>query len=404
MKILLVHQNFPGQFRQLAPYLSSLGHEVVAVAGHDRPIGCNFRVLRYQSPPKIEVQLPYFTLLANEAFIRAEKVARLCYQLSSENWHPDCVCAHSGWGESLAIKEVWPDVPHVLWPELWLRPEHGGWGFDPQKGTPGLDQRLEHTGRNTLTSAALAQSSAWILPTRHQANSLPDCFQDSRLHVVHEGIDTQLARPNPDVQFVVRGVAISRQVPTITFVNRNLERLRGFDVFMESLPIIMTHNPSVRVLIVGDNESGYGGAHPTGQPIKEVMLKKLEGKIDLNMIHFLGRIPHPSLIALLQASWVHVYLTYPFVLGWSLLEAMACGCSIVASRGMPVEEVIRHEAEGLLVSINDPTEIAENVLRLLYDESLRHRLSRNARAEACRWDQSLTLPQQLQVIKSVVGG
>ena len=185
------------------------------------------------------------------------------------------------------------------------------------------------------------------MPTEHQANSLPKEFRDQRLHVIHEGIDTQLAHPNPGVSFELRGITIDRSVPTITLVNRNLERLRGFDVFMRALPAILSNHPHVRVLIVGDNEAGYGGE---GGPmsLRERMLKELEGKLDLNRIHFLGRIPHPQLMAVLQASWVHVYLSFPFILGWSLIEAMACGCCIVGSQGMPVSEVIQDGVEGIL--------------------------------------------------------
>ena len=178
-----------------------------------------------------------------------------------------------------------------------------------------------------LTDASLAQASAWVLPTLHQAKSLPATYQGERLHVIHEGIDTQLACPNPRVSYEVRGVRIDRSVPTITFVNRNLERLRGFDTFMRALPIIQRQFPTVRVVIVGDNEGGYGGGDPSGLPLRELMLRELQGQIDLERIHFLGRIPHPYLISMLQASWVHVYLSYPFILGWSLLEAMSCGCS-----------------------------------------------------------------------------
>ena len=186
-----------------------------------------------------------------------------------------------------------------------------------------------------MTRAALADATAWVMPTEHQANSLPREFCDQRLHVIHEGIDTQLARPNPSVTFSLRGITIDRSVPTITLVNRNLERLRGFDVFMRALPNILANQPLARVLIVGDNEPGYGGEGGS-MSLRERMLKELEGKLDLSRIHFLGRIPHPQLMAVLQASWVHVYLSFPFILGWSLIEAMACGCCIVGSRGMPV--------------------------------------------------------------------
>jgi glycosyltransferase involved in cell wall biosynthesis len=199
----------------------------------------------------------------------------------------------------------------------------------------------------------------------------------------------------------VRGITLTRETPTITFVNRNLERLRGFDTFMRALPLIQRQHPSVRVLVVGDNAMGYGGQHPSGRPIKELMLEELQGQLELERIHFLGRIPHPSLIALLQLSWVHVYLSYPFILGWSLLEAMACGCCIVGSQGMPVEEVIHNGVEGLLVPMDDPQKLAKRVLSLLADAPLRQQLGATARAAAIEWDQKKTLPLQAAVIEGI---
>ena len=402
MKLLLLHQNFPGQFRQLAPYLEQQGHELVAICSHQRPVALRGPVLRYEEPAKGD-GLPLGTQLWHEGLQRAAAVARLCDQLQRQGWRPDRILAHSGWGETLAIKEVWPDVPQIVWPELWVRPEHGGHGHDPAMAPPGLEEELQQLGRNSLTRAALAQACAWVLPTRHQANSLPAAYQTSRLHVIHEGIDTSLACPNPTVSYQVRGLTITRDTPTITFVNRNLERLRGFDLFMRALPRILNQHPSVRVLIVGDNDSGYGGAHASGRPLRQVLLEELAGQLDLNRIHFLGRIPHPQLIALLQASWVHVYLSYPFVLGWSLLEAMACGCCVVGSAGMPVQEVIRNGAEGVLVPMTDPQLLAQAVLSCLADGPRRGRFGQAARQAALAWDQSVTLPRLAALVDDPQG-
>jgi glycosyltransferase involved in cell wall biosynthesis len=398
VRLLLVHQNFPGQFRQLAPYLEQRGHQLVAICSHQRPVALNGPVLRYSEPAK-PPGLPLGTQLWHEALERAAAVARLCQQLHQQGWQPDRILGHTGWGETLGIAEVWPEVPQILWPELWIQPEHGGYGFDPLKGPVTLESRLEQLGRNSLTRAALEQAQAWVLPTRHQANSFPAAYQGSRMRVIHEGIDTQLACPNPAVSYEVRGVQIDRSVPTITLVNRNLERLRGFDTFMRALPEIQRRHPSVRVLIVGDNEAGYGGGHPSGRPLRQLMLEELAGQLDLERIHFLGRIPHPSLIGILQASWVHVYLSYPFILGWSLLEAMACGCCIVGSAGMPVAEVINDGVEGLLVAMDDPAALAQRVGLLLGDAGLRQRLSQAARQASLPWDQSQTLPQLAALVE-----
>ena len=401
MKLLLLHQNFPGQFRQLAPYLIARGHELVAICSHERPLPevNGLKVLRYSQPPPMSGEWPYGTQLWHEALQRAEAVGALLQQLESQDWRPDRVLAHCGWGEALPVKEQWPEVPLLVWPELWLRPEHMGFGSDPLLGPVTPASLLSNQGRNSLADASLARASAWVVPTQHQAKSFPAEYQRDRLFVMHEGIDTNLACPNPDVSYEVRGIKIDRSIPTITFVNRNLERLRGFDSFMRAISIVQREHATVRVVIVGDNDGGYGGMHPSGVPLRELMLQELQGKLDLERIHFLGRIPHPYLISMLQASWVHVYLSYPFILGWSLLEAMGCGCCIVGSRGMPVEEVIHDGVEGVLVPIDDHHRLAKRVLALLANPYLRDQFGKAARQTSLQWDQKVTLPKLASLIE-----
>ena len=179
MKILLLHQNFPGQFRQLTPHLLSRGHELIGICSHQRPLPeqSGLRVLRYPEPAQMEGTWPHGTQLWHEALLRADVVGRLLLQLASEGWHPDCVLAHSGWGEALPVKRQWPEVPLLVWPELWLRPEHLGFGIDSLLGPVTAESSLANLGRNALTEASLAQASAWVLPTLHQANSLPNPYR-----------------------------------------------------------------------------------------------------------------------------------------------------------------------------------------------------------------------------------
>ena len=220
--------------------------------------------------------------------------------------------------------------PQILWPELWVRPEHGGYGIDPLKPPAGLDSRLEQLGRNALTRTALSAASGWVLPTHHQAQSLPPEFIDRRLHVIHEGIDTRLAHPKSEVSFEVRGIRIDRSVPNITFVNRNLERLRGFDLFMRSLPLIQLQHPNVRVLIVGDNEAGYGGGHGDGPPASTHT-----SGIGRSARSGANPLPcgFPTCVdGVVSGQLGSVYLVFPFVMGWSLLEAMAVAVASLAVR------------------------------------------------------------------------
>ena len=402
MRFLLIHQNFPGQFRQLVPYLSQKGHEVVGICSHDRPLPplAGVQVLRYREPKASAEGLSSSSQLWDNALSRAEAVAGLCAQLDAQGWRPNCIAAHSGWGESLALNTIWPQVPQILWPELWIRSEQ--MGLKPTGGSSvgKANDDIAHLGRNLLTRAGLSMASAWVLPTQHQANSLPHCFQNAQLHVIHEGIDAKTtATPDPSVHFEVRGMRIDRNVPTLTLVNRQLESLRGFDTFMRALPALQQRHNSLRVLIVGDNEPGYGPVHASGRPLREVMLQELQGQLDLDRIHFLGRIPHPHLIKLLQVSSVHVYLSAPFILGWSLLEAMACGCCVVGSEGAPVNEVIEHNVDGLLVPRTDPMALANAVDHLLRHPKDRAQLGQAARQRALLYDQRLTLPQLTELLE-----
>lgn len=399
MNILILHQNFPGQFRQLTPQLLNRGHHVVSICSHDRETGIPCRTIRYPEPSSTSCSMSLGQQLWFEGLYRSEHVTTICSNLNQEGWLPDVILLHSGWGEALSIREVWPDVPWIVWPELWVRPEHGGHGLDPELPPPNLRHSLEQVGRNAITRLALDEASAWVLPTRHQANSLPVRYRSSKLHIIHEGIDTELVTPNHSVGFKLGDLWIDRNTPILTFVNRNLERLRGFDVFMRVLPHLQREWPALRVLIVGDSGKGYGSAHPSGRSWRDALVSELQGRIDMNRIHFLGRIPYPQLIALMQVSRVHVYLSYPFVLGWSLLEAMSCGCAIVGSKGMPVEEVIVDGVEGLLVPIHDENLLLHRINSLLKNPRLRDALGQNARIKALEYSQSITLPKLLRLIE-----
>ena len=404
MRILIIHQNFPGQFRQLLPLLEAEGHDLRAIFSHQRPIHGSLTVHRYPAPDLANVGPTSISGLAfwAEGLSRAPQVAHIATQWSKEGWVPDLILGHSGWGETLLMRNVFPNVPIVIWPELWVQAFHAGIQSPPLGPGPSLLQQADHMSRNSLTRAALSTASAWVLPTSYQAKSFPTEYQDDRMHIIHEGINVNVACPNPEAKYEVRGIPIDRSVPTITFVNRNLETLRGFDSFMRSLPRILSSHSTVRIIVVGDNGHGYAGYSDENTSLKKTMLEELDGQLDLDRIHFLGRIPYECLLAVLQASWVHVYLTQPFILGWSLLEAMACGCTLVGSKGMPVSEVLKHEKNALLVDIKSPDLLARSVLDLLSNSSLRSQLSSQARLDSLLWDQTVMWPKFKSLFQKVV--
>jgi glycosyltransferase involved in cell wall biosynthesis len=227
------------------------------------------------------------------------------------------------------------------------------------------------------------------------------------LNVIHEGVDSTVARPDPTARLILANesrVEFKAGDEIVTYVARNLEPYRGFPSFMRSLPKILAARPNARVLIVGGDEVSYGARLPQGESYKKRLLAELGDSLDLSRVHFLGKIPYGAFIKVLQVSRVHVYLTYPFVLSWSMLEAMSAGCLIVGSRTQPVQEVLHHGANGLLVDFFSPDEIADRVTAALEDRLAFESLRQNARQTVLdRYDlRSVCLPAHLRLLNMLV--
>jgi glycosyltransferase involved in cell wall biosynthesis len=247
-----------------------------------------------------------------------------------------------------------------------------------------------------------------LSPTLWQANGFPEPFR-RRIQVVHDGIDTRIVAPRPTIRITLpdrAGLALSRQDEVITFVNRNLEPGRGYHVLMRALPALLRRRPRAHVLIVGGDGSSYGPPPADGSTWKDKFAIEARAQMDAAewaRVHFLGNVPHAQFVGMLQLSSVHVYLTYPFVLGWSLIEAMSAGCAIVASDTAPVQEAIQHAETGRLVSFFDQPALIEQICDLLDSPQERVRLGANARAEAMRRFDLMTvcLPRQIQWVESL---
>lgn len=224
--------------------------------------------------------------------------------------------------------------------------------------------------------------------------------------MIHDGIDTDRVRPAPDASIHLGGrLRLTRDDEVITFVNRNLEPYRGYHVFMRSLPELLRRRPRARVIIVGGNEVSYGAPPPKGQTWRDIFLNEVKADLDLSRVHFVGKVPYPAFLVLLQVSSVHVYLTYPFVFSWSLIEAMSAGCAIVASDTQPLQEAITHGETGRLVNFFDAPGLVNEVCALLDDPAERARLDANARAFAqAHYDlKTVCLPRQLSWLQSLAG-
>ena len=415
MNILFVHQNFPGQFKHLAPELARRGHRVLAMTMRrvDPGLWQGVRIVPYGaargSTPGIHPWVQDFETKA----IRGEACFRAALELQREGFEPDVVVAHPGWGESLFLKQVWPRARLGIYCEFFYHAEGADTGFDPEfpaRDPAGDACRLRFKNLNNLLHFEVAD--AGISPTQWQASTFPQPFRE-RITVVHDGIDTAAIAPRPDVALTLTGgLRLTRDDEIVTFVNRQLEPYRGYHVFMRALPEILRRRPKVRVMIVGGEGVSYGAAPDPQQygqrSWKQIFVDEVRAQIpdaDWARVHFLGNLPYAQFIPLLQLSVVHVYLTYPFVLSWSLLEAMSAGCTVVASDTAPLREAIVDGETGRLVDFFDFAALADQVCALLDDPAQRQRLGAQARAFAgAHYDlRTACLPRQLDWVLGLAG-
>jgi glycosyltransferase involved in cell wall biosynthesis len=410
MNFLFVHQNFPGQFKHLAPALVRGGHRVVAltlrnIAGDWQGV----RIVRYGLGRGQGSGLHPWLVDLESKVIRAEGCLRAALALEAQGFVPDVIIAHPGWGESLFLKEVWPHSKLGIYCEYFYRAEGGDVGFDPEFSTRSTETACRVRLKNLNNLAHFQIADAGLSPTQWQADTFPEDFR-GRITVAHDGIDTTAAAPDPLVRLsIAPDRLLTRDEEVITFVSRNLEPHRGYHVFIRALPEILARRPNARVLIVGGDDVSYGPPPPGGQTWKQLLADEVRGRIDAadwKRIHFLGKLPYRQFIELLQVSTVHVYLTYPFVLSWSLLEAMSVSCAIVASDTAPVREVLADGKSGRLVDFFDTEALQDAVCKLLDSPVERRRLGANARATALeRFDlKSVCLAKQLAWVHGLAAG
>lgn len=415
MKILFIHQNFPAQFKHLAPALVKQGHDVTALklkkdvreewAGWDQINLEEYEILRGTSP----TVHPWVSDFESKT-IRGEACYRAAIALREKGYIPDKIIAHHGWGESMFLKQVWPNAKLGIYCEFHYHPSGADVGFDQEFESADVAApcRISHKNLNNLVHFPLADGA--ISPTYWQASTFPDSFRD-KITVVHDGIDMDVVKPHSKASITLtNGKEITGDDEVVTFVNRDLEPYRGYHIFMRALPKMLEERPEARFIIIGGDGVSYGAA-PDKKKFGDKSWKKIfineiaprMSKEDWNRVHFVGKVPYDVFLRVLQISSAHIYLTYPFVLSWSLLEAMSIGCAIVASDTQPIQEAIVHNDTGLLVDFFDSDSLAETVGSLLSDPSLRKRLGANARAFADETYNLRTkcLPQQLSWVEQL---
>lgn len=401
-KILFIHQNFPGQFKHLADRLNSLDSFEVFAIGRENAVGLpGIRLFRYKTPITPKSDVHPFLIHYDNAIHHGTAVARQLRSLDKAGWRPDLVIAHPGWGEALFVKDVFPHCKLINFCEFYYHVHGADANFDtefPSAPVSGGRIRL----RNSLHLTNLESCDVAITPTRWQHSLHPPAYKD-KLRILHEGINTSVLVPNshacyesPDGQRFFAGEEI------VTFVSRNLEPYRGFHVFMRALKVLFEKNKTCKVLVVGGDGVSYGFPSKTFRTWREQMVS--ETNIDVSRIIFLGKIPYHDYIKVLQVSRAHVYLTYPFVLSWSLLEALSCQCLVIASDTPPVREFITDNNNGLLVDFFDHHELASSLQwALLHNRTLNH-LQTAARESVLHLSVDRACDEYLNLINEQIAG
>jgi glycosyltransferase involved in cell wall biosynthesis len=403
MNFLFVHQNFPGQYLHAVHYLAQTGHNVVFLTQENRQRIAGVRKIVYQPGPRQPGGHPYLNDL--EAGMRnALAVAAACEGLRRDGFRPDLMIGHNGWGETLYLKEVWPEVPLLGYFEFYYHSRGSDVGCDPEF-PGGADDGLRLRMRNAINLLGLETADWGQTPTEWQYFQYPERYR-THLSIMHEGVDTGRLHPEPTAQIWLEGgLSLSREDEVITYSARNLEPYRGFHTLMRALPRVLRERPRAQVVIVGGDGVSYGRPPTQASSWREQMLAEVAGELDLDRVHFVGHLPYDQYVFVLQTSALHVYLTYPFVLSWSLIEAMSTGCLVLGSATPPVQEVIRDGENGYLVPFPDADALARRIVEILEEPQAHERVRAAARDTVIRKYElnSVCLPAYLALLKRLSG-
>lgn len=399
--ILFIHQAFPGQFGSLAASLANEGHRVAALAIQPQGKLPGVTQITYRPTRASSADgLPPLQQEVDVKLIRAESAHQAMKALKQEGLNPDVIYTHPGWGEAMYVRNVWPNARLVVYAE-WFYNLHGQEvNFDP--ALPRLSEELELrlTLKNMPFLQALSDADAAIAPTHWQKSRFPAWAQE-KIQVVPDGVnlaELALVRPR-NLGIPSLGLRLTKGMPIVTYASRHLEPVRGFHYFMRSLPYVLQARPDAHVIVMGQdagtNNVGYGADNPAGQSWRKTMEQELGDSVDWSRVHFLGMLERKLYLAMMKLSAAHVYLTTPFILSWSFLEAAAMGLPIVASDTAPVREM-----EGLsglrFVKFDDPRSIAQGVVETLNQPQRDHAAANMEKMKAM--DHRNCLPRARQIL------
>lgn len=401
MRILFIHNNFPGQYRRLYQYLAQFPEYELMVAtldsnSQDTPL----KTLRYSSPPpQVPKQVRPAVRVTNRAVAQGHLVYMRLKEVRDSGYKPDLVLSHSGWGASLFIKDLFPDTKLLNYYE-WYHHRIGPTGEKISEEQFAVMAELRM--KNTPTLHDLAAQDWGQCPTEFQQSQFPEIFRKN-ISVIHDGVDTEFFKPDDSVSIPLNGKTFTKNDEVVTYIGRGMEDMRGFREFMEAAYRIQKSRPNVHIVIIGEDKIAYGIKKPDGKGLKQWALNRFG--FDMDRLHFLGRQPLESLRDWLCISSAHVYLTAPFVLSWSMIEAMSAEALLIASDTAPVQELLKHEENALLVPLRDVDQLTEKLLEVLENPDGYASMRRAARQTVLdNYDQESLLPKHRQLLHSVMDG
>lgn len=401
MRILFLHPNFPAQFRHVATLLAQdPNNEVV--------FGCKIENPEWQIPGVRKVlfkvsrearaETHHYVRFLENGVLHGQAMFRIAEQLKAEGFIPDIIYGHSGWGPTLFMKDAFPNSQLMCYFEWFYHAVGSDADFDPADPLS-VDDMARIRTKNAPILIDLYSCDRGISPTNWQKSQFPPEFH-SKISVLHDGVDTDYFKPNPNAKLILPNLDLSEVDEIVTYVGRGMEPYRGFPEFIESLAYVQERRPNCHIVVVGSDRVCYGKALPNGVTYKEHMLKKVP--LDLSRIHFVGSLPYGLYLKVIQASKAHIYLTRPFVLSWSMIEAMSTGCVVIGSDTPPVREVIRDGENGLLVDFFSPKQIADKIDAVLDHPTRMAEIRQKARQTVLeQYSHDVLLPRHIQLIQDV---
>ncbi len=403
MNILFLHPNMPGQYKHLARALGATGeHRIYFITKHKTAEIPGVTRITYGVDRAIPEETHRYLRTATAAVIQGQYAWRVCHQLKTrEGFEPDIVIAHPGWGDAMFVKDVFPRARLLSFFEFYYRAHGADVGFEE----PVADDDIARVRVKNANNLLALEAADWgISPTVWQWSLHPREFQP-KISVLHDGVDTALCAPKPHSRVTLPGgLTFSEGDEVVTYIARNFEPYRGFPTFMATADRLLRERPNLHIIAIGADAVSYGKIAPGGKTYRQLELAKYPN-LPRDRLHFIGTVPYDTMLDILRIGAAHLYLTYPFVLSWSMLEAMSCGVALVASDTAPVREVLEHGVNGLLADFFSPDDVAAKLHQLL-DAPDRNAALRQAARQTVLDHYALAdlLPLQLQLVQEVANG